>query len=136
MFFIYFLCQWSILFRKRLFIIYSGNGCWHDDYALGVLEFTGGDGGDLCDAKNWKKHAEPILVKGNGVFGPGHASFFRSPDGTEFWCAYHALAKSNPSNKPTTRWLNVQKVSFDETGYPVMGDAIGAAEQKSPSGEK
>ena len=118
--------------EKRLFIVYSGNGCWHDDYSLGVLEFTGGD---LCDAANWKKHLKQLLVKGNGVFGPGHASFFRSPDGKELWCAYHGLAKSNPSNTQTKRWLNFQKVGFDESCFPLMGEAIGSAEQRPPSGE-
>ena len=118
---------------KRLFIIYSGNGCWHDDYSLGVLEFTGGD---LCDAANWKKHPKQLLVKGNGVFGPGHASFFRSPDGSELWCAYHGFERSNPSNTVTKRWLHVQKAGFDESGYPVMGVATGAAEQCPPSGER
>ena len=118
---------------RRLFIIYSGNGCWHEDYALGILEFTGGD---LCRAENWKKHPKQLLVKGNGVFGPGHASFFRSPDGTELWCAYHGLADSNPSGKPAKRWLNLQKVNFDGDGFPVMGKAIGAAKQSAPSGER
>lgn len=117
---------------KRLFIVYSGNGCWHDDYSLGVLEFSGGD---LCDAANWKKHPKQLLVKGNGVFGPGHASFFRSPDGKELWCAYHGFVNSNPSNTQIKRWLNLQKVSFDESGYPVMGVAIGSVEQCPPSGE-
>ena len=118
---------------RRLFIIYSGNGCWHEDYALGILEVTGGD---LCRAENWKKHPKQLLVKGNGVFGPGHASFFRSPDGTELWCAYHGLADSNPSGKPAKRWLNLQRVNFDGAGFPVMGKAIGAAKQSAPSGER
>jgi len=117
---------------KRLFIVYSANGCWCDDYALGVLEFMGGD---LCDAKNWKKHPQPLLVKGNGAFGPGHASFFRSPDGSELWCAYHAMRESNPTRKETTRWLNLQRVDFDETGYPVMGACVGSVPQDVPAGE-
>ena len=117
---------------KRLFIVYSGNGCWCDDYALGVLEFTGGD---LCDAKNWRKHPRQLLVKANGVFGPGHASFFRSPDGTELWCAYHAMRTSNPSLKGTKRWLNFQKVEFDEAGYPVMGICKGRGPHPAPAGE-
>ena len=117
---------------KRLFIIYSANGCWCDDYALGVLEFTGGD---LCDAKNWKKHPRPMLVKGNGTFGPGHASFFKSPDGQELWCAYHAMRASNPKRQPTTRWLNFQRVEFDATGYPKMGQCVGNTPQPAPSGK-
>lgn len=117
---------------KRLFIIYSGNGCFCDDYALGCLEFMGGD---LCDAKNWKKHPTPLLVKANGAFGPGHASFFRSPDGKELWCAYHAMRESNPNRRQTTRWLNFQKVEFDATGYPVMGVCNGRGPHAAPSGE-
>ena len=103
--------------RRRLFIVYSANGCWCDDYALGVLEHVGGD---LCAAKNWRKSSKPLLVKSKKVFGPGHASFFSSPNGETLWCAYHALRASNPSRRPTTRWLNVQRVDFDGTGYPVM----------------
>lgn len=60
----------------RLFLIYSANGCWSNHYALGVLEYTGGD---LCSAKSWKKHPEPLLTYGNEVYGPGHASFSAHP---------------------------------------------------------
>ena len=117
----------------RLFLIYSANGCWSDGYALGVLEFTGGD---ICDASNWKKHPKPLLVAGNGVYGPGHASFFRSPDGTEVFCAYHGMREHNEKALPAPRLINVQRVYFDETGYPVMGEAIGyGTDIPVPSGE-
>lgn len=106
----------------RLFIIYSANGCWSDHYALGVLEYMGGD---MTDAESWKKHPEPLLVYGNGVYGPGHASFFRSPDGSEVWCAYHGMKQTNPSVTWAPRYFNIQRVEFDETGYPVMGKPIG-----------
>lgn len=120
--------------NNRLFIIYSANGCWSDHYLLGVLEHTGGE---LCDAANWKKHDKPLLTYGNGVFGPGHASFFYSPDGTELWCAYHGLKKHNEKAEPDTRYMNVQRVYFDETGYPVMGKAIGyETDIPCPSGEE
>lgn len=117
----------------RLFIIYSGNGCWSDDYCLGVLEYIGGD---ICTAEAWRKHSEPLLVKGNEVYGPGHASFFRSPDGKEVWCAYHGMKHTNPSVTCAPRYFNVQKIDFDETGYPVMGEPVGyTTEMCSPSGE-
>lgn len=117
----------------RLFLIYSANGCWQNKYALGVLEHMGGD---LCDAGNWKKHPEPLLTYGNGVYGPGHASFFYSPDGSEVWCAYHGMLASNDSKTPAERYMNLQKVEFDETGYPVMGTPIGyETEMLPPSGE-
>ena len=119
--------------NNRLFIIYSANGCWSDDYCLGVLEHTGGE---ICNANNWKKHEKPLFVKGNGIFGVGHASFFSSPDDSELWCAYHCLLRSNPSREEMDRHTCIQKISFDETGYPVMGAPIGInKEVEDPSGE-
>ena len=118
----------------RLFIIYSANGCWSNHYALGVLEFTGDD---LCDPESWTKHPEPLLVYGNGVYGPGHASFFRSPDGSEVWCCYHGMPHSNESVTYTNRYMHIQKVEFDETGFPVMGMPIGCETPiDPPSGER
>ena len=118
---------------ERLFIIYSANGCWSDDYCLGVLEYTGGE---VCDDNNWIKHPNPLFVKGNGIYGPGHASFFKSPDDTEVWCAYHCLLHSNPKAVEMIRHTCVQKISFDENNYPVMGEPVGInIEINSPSGE-
>ena len=117
---------------KRLFIVFSANGCWSDDYSLGVIEYMGGD---LCDAKSWKKHPDKLLYKGNGVYGTGHASFFKSPSGKELWCAYHAFDKSNPSAKPIKRLLNFQRVNFTAEGFPVMGKAIGNQAQALPEGD-
>lgn len=119
---------------ERLFLIYSANGCWSDDYVLGVLEHTGGK---LCDRNNWKKHPEPLLVKGNGLYGPGHASFFYSPDGSELWCAYHGMKEHNENATPATRYMCVQRVDFTPDGYPVMGKSIGFdTHMPSPSGEE
>ena len=118
---------------ERLYIIYSANGCWSDDYCLGVLEYLGGE---ICDARNWKKHPEPLFVKGNGIYGVGHASFFASPDDGELWCAYHCLLRSNPSLEEMDRHTCIQKISFDENDYPVMGEPIGIGKEiDSPSGE-
>ena len=117
----------------RVFLIYTANGCWSDDYALGVLELTGKD---MLDAASWRHHPDPILVKGNGVFGPGHATFFRSPDGTEVWCAFHAMRQSNPSNKSVPRVLHVQRVGFNAVGLPIIGPCLGrSAWICPPSGE-
>ena len=91
-------------------------------YCLGVLEHVGGP---LCDAANWKKHDKPLFVYGNEVYGPGHAPFFTSPDGSEVWCAYHGMNEHNEEVKPTSRYFNIQRVDFDESGYPVMGLPVG-----------
>lgn len=118
---------------NRLFIIYSANGCWSDDYCLGVLEYIGGE---ICSPESWKKYSNPLFVKGNGIYGPGHASFFKSPDESELWCAYHCLLHSNPERKEMIRNTCIQKITFDETGYPVMGQPVGIEDEiNSPSGE-
>lgn len=103
---------------ERLFIVYSANGCWNDDYVFGILEFTGGD---MLDAKNWEKSKTPLMTKGNGNYGPGHATFFYSPDKTELWMCHHCLDASNPKQTPMTRRVHVQKVLFDKTGFPHLG---------------
>ncbi len=119
---------------RRLFIVYSANGCWSDDYALGILEYQGGD---PCRAAAWKKHPKAVFKKGNGVFGTGHASFFKSPDGTETWVAYHSLAHSNPQGTPLPRNMNVQRISFDATGFPVLGVPVPHGRPMAPpSGER
>ena len=117
----------------RLFIVYSANGCWSDDYVLGILEFTGNN---MLDAASWTKHDVPLMVKGNGNFGPGHATFFRSPDGSELWIAHHCLHESDPENVAMARHCHCQKVFFDKTGFPYLGTPVpqGVTFQP-PSGE-
>jgi GH43 family beta-xylosidase len=118
----------------RLFIVYSGNGCWNNEYVLGILEFMGGD---ILSAGSWVKDEVPLFEQGNGNYGPGHATFFYSPDETELWICHHCLHESNPSVKPMDRHCHCQKVFFDETGFPHLGGmpVPKGVRYKSPSGE-
>lgn len=74
----------------KIFILFSGNGSWTDDYSIGYLEF---DGSDPLDASSWTKSKRPILQKGEKTYGPGHCSVFKAVDGS-LWMAYHANLKS------------------------------------------
>lgn len=105
----------------RLFIVYSANGCWSDDYVLGVLEFKGDD---MLNPDCWEKYPLPVLKKSNGNFGPGHATFFYSPDKSELWVCHHCLEASDPENKPMKRRCHCQRVYFDETGFIHIGDLV------------
>ena len=117
----------------KLFILYSYNGCYSDDYGLAVLEYLGGE---MCDAASWKKYDHPTFTKGNGVYGPGHATFFRSPDRTEVWVCYHCLETSSPTEEQRMRRMNIQKIEFDEDGRLKEQIAIGwDTDMLPPSGE-
>lgn len=110
------------------FIVFSASGCWTDYYSLGLLTFTGTD--NLLDPDNWVKSEEPIFTQSpeNNVYGPGHNSFFKSPDGTEDWILYHA--NSGPGQGcGNLRSPRMQKISWDEKGYPVLGRPLSEKEE-------
>ena len=109
--------------QERIFIVFSASGCWTDQYSLGVLEFTGEE--DLLNPSHWKKHKKPLLTqsKTNNVYGTGHNSFFKSPDGKEDWILYHA--NSEPGQGcGGFRSPRMQPLIWDENGFPVVGEAV------------
>jgi GH43 family beta-xylosidase len=104
------------------FIIYSASFCATPDYALGMLTYNGGD---PMDKASWEKSAEPVFQRSdaNGVFGPGHNGFFKSPDGTEDWIVYHANdAESDVCDQGRT--TRVQKIEWNEDGTPNFGEPL------------
>lgn len=118
----------------RTFLTYSASHCNTPDYKLGMLEYRGGD---PLSAGSWSKSSGPIFQRNDaaGVYGPGHHSFFTSPDGTETWIAYHA--NSSPSQGcGTTRTTRVQKISWNADGTPNLGVPVSTSTVlPGPSGE-
>jgi GH43 family beta-xylosidase len=104
----------------KLFIVYSGSGCWTDNYALGLLTFNGQE--NLLDSSAWSKSINPVFVQSteNGVYAPGHNSFFLSPDGTENWILYHANSEPN-QGCGIHRSPRAQKFSWNADGTPNFG---------------
>ena len=103
-------------------IVYSASGCWTPYYALGLL--TARSDADLLDPQSWVKSANPIFRQSpeNGVYGTGHNSFFKSPDGTEDYILYHARdTKTDPPGMGDTRSPRAQKIEWDANGFPVLG---------------
>jgi GH43 family beta-xylosidase len=105
---------------KYLHIVYSASGCWTPYYALGML--TAKIDSDLLDPVSWSKSSEPIFSQSqeNGVYGPGHNSFFKSPDEKEDYIIYHARNSVNPG-KGETRSPRIQKIAWDENDFPFLG---------------
>jgi GH43 family beta-xylosidase len=104
----------------KIFIVFSASGCWTDFYSLGLLRFDGSE--NLLEASAWKKDPNPIFKQSpeNGVYAPGHNSFFKSPDGTEDWILYHA--NSNPGDGcGGKRSPRMQKISWNKDGTPNLG---------------
>ena len=104
----------------RLFLIYSASGSWGDDYCLGQLAWTGGD---VLDPKSWLKKPGPVFARTKDVFGPGHCSFVKSPDGTEDWMVYHSAKFSGAG---WNRRVNLQRFTWNTDGSPNFGVPVSA----------
>ncbi len=74
----------------KVFLVYSASGCWTNYYELGMLSAS--TTSNLLDPRSWTKSSEPVFVESPeaSVFGPGHNTFFKSPDGKQDWILYHA----------------------------------------------
>lgn len=119
----------------NLFLTYSANGCWTDDYCLGMLSLK--PGGDPLNAADWTKSPNAVFAKNtNGnAFGPGHNGFFKSPDGKEDWIIYHANSLSG-QGCGDQRNPRMQKFSWNADGSPNFGIPIATSTPiKKPSGE-
>ncbi|MBI1258179.1 MAG: family 43 glycosylhydrolase [Chloroflexi bacterium] len=118
----------------KTFIIYSASYCNTPDYKLGMLTYNGGD---PLSGNSWVKNPEPVFQRSdaNGVYGPGHNGFFKSPDGTEDWIVYHAN-DSAMQGCGDTRTTRVQKFTWNADGTPNFGIPVSTGEDiTAPSGD-
>lgn len=116
----------------RTFMTYSASFCNTPDYKLGLLELIGDD---PLIAENWQKNPEPVFVRTESVFGPGHNGFFSSPDGKEDWLVYHGN-DSVEHGCSATRSLRAQKIQWHEDGTPDFGKPLTPGIKVAPpSGE-
>lgn len=109
--------------KDKLFLIYSASGCWTDYYALGMLSTSANK--NLLDSASWTKSAVPVFKQSpqNGVYAPGHNSFFKSADGKEDWILYHA--NSQPGQGcGKERSPRMQQFTWNKDGSPNFGIPI------------
>ena len=119
----------------HLFIVYSASGCWTDNYGLGLLQFTGTD--NLLDSSAWKKFPAQVFKTSpeNGVFAPGHNSFFQSPDGKENWILYHANSAAG-QGCGRNRSPRAQRFTWNKDGTPNFGQPVKAGVQLTAPGKQ
>jgi GH43 family beta-xylosidase len=113
----------ALINKGKLFLIYSASGCWTDSYCLGMLTFSGKK--SLLDPASWTKNPYPVFSQkpASDTYGPGHNSFFTSPDGTENWILYHA----NPAAGQGCgrfRSPRAQKFVWKDDGSPDFGEPL------------
>lgn len=113
----------ALIHGDDLFVVYSASACWTDNYALGLLRFSGGS--NLLNPDAWKKSSSPVFQqsKENQVYAPGHNSFFLSPDGKENWILYHANSKPG-QGCGRERSPRAQPFTWDADGTPVFGEPV------------
>jgi GH43 family beta-xylosidase len=114
-----------LMHEEKLFLVYSASACWTDYYGLGMLTFTGTD--NLLDSASWMKSPVSVFKESaaNGVYAPGHNSFFKSPDGKEDWILYHANPAPN-MGCGGNRSPRAQKFTWNKDGTPNLGEPVKA----------
>ncbi|GEP97147.1 hypothetical protein CCY01nite_34070 [Chitinophaga cymbidii] len=110
-----------------VFVIYSASRYTSDNYCLAQIQLK--SGGNPTVAADWiNKKQVFVRNDANGVYGPGHNSFFTSsytdPNGVfrnETWFVYHA--RSVPATTNGARTPRMQKLSWNADGSPNFGTA-------------
>ncbi|GIE99412.1 family 43 glycosylhydrolase [Paractinoplanes rishiriensis] len=118
----------------KTFLTFSASSCNTPDYKIGMLTLTGSD---PMQAGSWTKKSTPIFQRNDGasVYGPGHHSFFTSPDGSETWMAYHAN-ETTAQGCGGTRTTRIKKVNWNSDDTPNLGtpDSLSST-LTAPSGD-
>ncbi len=113
-----------------VFLTYSASGFYTPQYAIGALKLNGTN--PLLSSA-WTKHNQPLFdgASGSGVEGTGHASFVKSPDGTQDWIVYHARTTND-----APRDVRIQPFAFGgANGLPQFGEPIPTGQSTpAPSG--
>lgn len=115
----------ALVHDGKVYLSYSGSGCWTPDYALGLL--SSDVDANLLDPQSWTERPQPVFSggAGSGEYGTGHNGFFTSPDGSQTWFAYHAVTTPDGSCG-ADREVYAQPLTFGPDGSPEFGRLSGA----------
>ena len=112
---------WMLKHRGIYYLLYSAGGADTQDYAIGY-----------ATAKNplgpFTKYAgNPLISRGDNIFGPGHCSVTKSGDG-QLWMVYH---QQKNSVRGWNRIICIDPISFDDQGV-LHGKATRATPMPAP----
>jgi xylan 1,4-beta-xylosidase len=97
---------WMLKHRGVYYLLYSASGADSQDYAIGYA-IAKSPLGPFS-----KYDGNPIIQKGNGIFGPGHCSVTKTPDG-QLWMVYH---QQKNGKRGWNRIICIDRLWFDEKG--------------------
>jgi len=121
---------------NALNVIYSASWCGTGAYALGRL--TVPRNANLLDPATWSgaKHPLPLFASApeRGVYGPGHGSFFTSPDGRQSWMVYHATDDQRGCFTGGLRTTRAQPFRWNADGTPDFGAPVSLSTDISAPG--
>jgi len=116
---------------ENVFVIYSCSGSWQTTYKLGMLRLD--NGGNPLNPEHWTKASETVFQGTEEVYGVGHASYVKSPDGTEDWIIYHSKKETTPG---WDRDVRMQPFTWNIDGTPNFGTPVVPGDSlAAPSGE-
>ena len=106
---------YAFVTEDTVYLAYSGGSANKFTYAVGML--TAKVGKDLLDLDNWEKAKQPVLsfYSIDGLYGPGHNSFFTDAQGN-LMIAYHGETAIDKM----LRCDGMHRVHFNIEGKPVF----------------
>lgn len=107
---------YPLITDNTVYIAYSGGAANGYTYAVCLLSIS--RGGDFLNPNAWTKASTPVLsyYSIDGIYGPGHNSFFRDYDGNTY-IAYHA---EEQIVKQGERCSAIHRVHFNKNNKPIF----------------
>lgn len=110
----------AVVHGNNVYLLFSAGGYESPDYCVGML--TASTSADLTVQSSWTKSSGCVIARNDsaGVYGPGSALWFKSPDGTQDWIAYHVKTSTGNHKNGDDRKLEAMQVTWDGNGNPVF----------------
>ncbi|MCK2242005.1 MULTISPECIES: AbfB domain-containing protein [unclassified Crossiella] len=104
--------------QNQLFMTFSANASWTDDYCIGLLTLNGSP----TEPTAWSKSGDCVFHGQDSTIAPGHNGFIQVNG--RWWITYHA--RQYPGTGWMGRSVRLQPLSFNGAGQPIFGTAVSA----------